>query len=44
MIAQWLIGTYGASWMIGVYIAVLAIISFAAVSTIRDPQGVDLDA
>jgi MFS family permease len=43
MIAQWIIGTYGASWLIGVYIMVLAVISLIAVSTIRDPQGVDLN-
>jgi MFS family permease len=43
-IAQWIIGTYGESWRIGVYIAALAVISFAAVSTIRDPRGVDLNA
>jgi MFS family permease len=43
-IAQWIIGTYGESWRVGVYIAVLAVISLAAVSTIRDPQGVDLNA
>jgi MFS family permease len=42
-IAQWIIGTYGESWRIGVYIAALAVISFAAVSTIRDPRGVDLN-
>jgi metabolite-proton symporter len=42
-IAQWIIGTYGESWRIGVYIAVLAVISLIAVSTIRDPQGVDLN-
>ena len=41
-IAAWIIGTYGESWRIGVYIAVLAVISLIAVSTIRDPQGVDL--
>jgi MFS family permease len=42
-IAQWIIGTSGESWRIGVYIAALAVISFAAVSTIRDPRGVDLN-
>jgi MFS family permease len=42
-IAQWIIGTYGESWRIGVYIAALAVISFAAVSTIKDPRGVDLN-
>jgi MFS family permease len=42
-IAQWIIGTYGESWRVGFYIAVLAVISLVAVSTIRDPQGVDLN-
>jgi MFS family permease len=42
-IAQWIIGTYGESWRVGLYIAVLAVISLIAVSTIRDPQGVDLN-
>jgi MFS family permease len=42
-IAQWIIGTYGESWRVGLYIAVLAMISLVAVSTIRDPQGVDLN-
>jgi metabolite-proton symporter len=41
-IAAWIIGTYGESWRIGVYIAILALISLITVSTIRDPQGVDL--
>jgi MFS family permease len=41
-IAAWIIGTYGESWRVGVYIAVLAVISLIAVSTIRDPKGVDL--
>jgi MFS family permease len=43
-IAQWIIGTYGESWRVGVYIAVLAVISLVAVSTIKDPKGVDLNA
>jgi MFS family permease len=42
-IAQWIIGTYGESWRVGAYIMVLAVISLAAVSTIRDPKGVDLN-
>jgi MFS family permease len=42
-IAQWIIGTYGESWRVGLYIAILAVISLIAVSTIRDPQGVDLN-
>ena len=41
-IAQWIIGTYGESWRIGIYIMILAVISLIAVSTIRDPKGVDL--
>ncbi|WP_338831164.1 MFS transporter [Bradyrhizobium sp. 27S5] len=43
MIAQWIIGTYGQSWRVGVYIGVLALISLITVSTIKDPQGVDLN-
>jgi MFS family permease len=42
-IAQWIIGTYGESWRVGAYIMVLSVISLAAVSTIRDPWGVDLN-
>jgi len=42
-IAAWIIGTYGESWRIGVYVMVLSIISLVAVSTIRDPRGVDLN-
>jgi MFS family permease len=42
-IAQWIIGTYGESWRVGLYIAVLAVISLIAVSTIKDPKGVDLN-
>ena len=43
MIAQWIIGVSGQSWRVGLYIAVLAVISLIAVSTIKDPQGVDLN-
>ena len=43
MIAQAIIGGTGKSWLVGAYIAILAIISLVAVSTIRDPQGVDLN-
>jgi MFS family permease len=43
MIAQWIIGTSGESWRVGVYIAVLSVISLVTVSTIKDPQGVDLN-
>jgi MFS family permease len=42
-IAQWIIGTSGESWRVGAYITLLAVISFAAVSSIRDPRGVDLN-
>jgi MFS family permease len=42
-IAQWIIGTYGESWRVGLYIAVLAVISLIAVSTIKDPKGADLN-
>jgi MFS family permease len=42
-IAAWIIGTYGQSWRVGIYIAALAVISLIAVSTIKDPQGVDLN-
>jgi MFS family permease len=42
-IAAWIIGTYGESWRIGVYVMVLSIISLVAVSTIKDPKGVDLN-
>jgi MFS family permease len=31
-IAQWLIASYGQSWLIGLYVAVLALVSLAAVS------------
>jgi len=43
MIAQWIIGTTGQSWRIGIYIAVLSVISLITVSTVKDPQGVDLN-
>jgi MFS family permease len=42
-IAQWIVATYGQSWLIGVYMAVLSIISLAAVSRVKDPMGVDLN-
>jgi MFS family permease len=41
-IAQWIIGTYERSWGIGVYMLVLSLISLVAVSTIKDPRGIDL--
>ncbi len=43
-IAQWIIGTYGESWRVGAYIMLLAVISLAAVSSIKDPRGIDLNA
>lgn len=43
MIAQWIIGVYSTSWAIGVYLLILSIISLAAVSTIRERKGVDLN-
>jgi MFS family permease len=42
-IAQWIIGTYGQSWLIGVYMVILTVISYIAVSLLKDPQGVDLN-
>jgi MFS family permease len=42
-VAQWIISTYGQSWLIGVYIAILSVISFVAVSLVKDPMGVDLN-
>lgn len=41
-IAQWIITALGKSWMIGVYMVVLSLISLAAVSMVKDPQGIDL--
>jgi MFS family permease len=42
-IAQWIIGSTGSSIGVGAYIMVLSVISLIAVSTIKDPQGVDLN-
>jgi hypothetical protein len=42
-IAQWIIAPYAQSWLIGVYMVVLLLISLAAVSTVKDPMGVDLN-
>lgn len=42
-IAQWIVSAYGQSWLIGVYLVVLCVISFVAVSMVRDPKGVDLN-
>ena len=42
-IAQWVIQTFGQSWVIGVYLVALSVISFVAVSVIKDPMGVDLN-
>ena len=41
-IAQWIIATYGQSWLIGVYIAVLSLISLAAVSAVGSTAGAPL--
>ena len=41
-IAQWIISTYGQSWLIGLYLVILSVISFVAVSMVKDPMGVDL--
>ena len=43
-VAQWIISTTGQSWHVGIYIAALAIVSLIAVSTLRDPKGIDLGA
>jgi len=42
-IAQWIIATYHQSWLVGLYIVVLSVISFLAVSAVKDPMGVDLN-
>ena len=42
-IAQWIVTTWGQSWLIGLYLVLLSAISLAAVSRVRDPQGVDLN-
>jgi len=42
-VAQWIIQSYGQSWLIGVYLLALCVISYIAVSAIRDPMGVDLN-
>ena len=42
-IAQWIIQSYGHSWLIGVYLVALCVVSFTAVSMIKDPMGVDLN-
>lgn len=42
-IAQWIVAAYGQAWPIGVYMVILSAISFAAVSMVKDPMGVDLD-
>jgi MFS family permease len=43
-IAQWIIATWHQSWGIGVYIAVLSLISLAAVSVVKGVEGADLNA
>jgi MFS family permease len=42
-IAQWLVSTFGRSWLVGVYLLALTVVSFIAVSLLRDPRGVDLN-
>ncbi|WP_159943312.1 MULTISPECIES: MFS transporter [unclassified Nocardiopsis] len=42
MIAELLLTETGASWSIGAYIVVLAAVSFAGVSLVKEPKGVDL--
>jgi MFS family permease len=42
-IAQWIIATYGQSWLVGLYMVALTVISFIAVSLVKDPKGVDLN-
>ena len=43
-IAQWIITTWNRSWGIGVYIAILSLISLAAVSVVKSVEGADLNA
>jgi metabolite-proton symporter len=42
-VAQWIITTYGQSWLVGLYMLVLSVISLIAVTTVKDPMGVDLN-
>jgi MFS family permease len=42
-IAQWIISTYGESSLIGVHLVILSVISFVAVSLVKEPMGVDLN-
>ena len=42
-IAQWIMATFNQSWLIGLYIVLLSIVSFVAVSLIKDPRGIDLN-
>jgi metabolite-proton symporter len=42
-IAQWLVSTFGQSWLVGLYLLALSVVSFIAVSSVRDPRGVDLN-
>ena len=42
-IAQWIIAAFNQSWLIGLYILALSMISFIAVSMVKDPMGVDLN-
>ncbi len=42
-IAQWIISTWHQSWGIGVYIAILSVISLAAVTMVRGAEGANLN-
>ncbi|MGM0699124.1 MAG: MFS transporter [Actinomycetota bacterium] len=43
MIAEMLVAESGSSIMIGAYITALSVISIIAVSTVKEPRGIDLD-
>jgi metabolite-proton symporter len=43
-IAQWIISATGHSWLVGLYIVAMSIISFVAVSLVKERVGVDLNA
>lgn len=42
-IAQWIISSFQQSWLVGVYMVILSVISYVAVSMVKDPMGVDLN-
>lgn len=44
MIAQWIISATGQSWIVGVYVIGMALVSFIAVSLVREPRGASLHA